>query len=175
MSARVLRVEYDQMPPSDNHIREIGFVFMGGKRRTIIKYTKEATNYKKDLVRHINDAYFFEVQRFAKDHHPTMVYTLQFNVYFPVEEILNKGWLDVGHDGERKAKSPYKRVDTLNRHKLVQDALAEAIGIDDSLFFEGDGVKLVVERGARIELILEERPPEMFGVPSAYLRGRSGR
>jgi len=47
----------------------------------------------------------------------------------------NKGW------SEGKAKNRYKRVDVSNRVKLLEDALFEALGVDDSLVF-----RLVVEK-----------------------------
>lgn len=41
----------------------------------------------------------------------------------------NKGWL------QGKAKNRYKRVDVSNRVKLLEDAVFEALGVDDCLVF----------------------------------------
>lgn len=173
---RMLRVLHDRIPPSDNHIRDIGYRFIQGRKRAVICYTKEAENYKKDLVRHINNEYFLEVQAFARGHQPTMLYQLSVVLTFPESEILNKSWLQTTRDGERKALSPYKRLDTMNRRKLLEDCLSEAIGIDDSLFWEGGAVKLVSTDGVpSVALVLEEVDPETFGVPAEYLRRVHGR
>lgn len=176
MASRALRIEYDALPPSDNHIRDIQYRFIQGKRRAVIGYTPEAENYKKGLIRHINDAYFFEVQLFARGHRPEALYMLQANLSFPLEDILTAGWLQETRSGEKKAKSPYKRLDVMNRRKLLEDALSEAIGIDDSLFWDGEAVKLVGREGVpAVTLMLEEVDPRIFGVPDAYLRGAHAR
>jgi hypothetical protein len=166
----VLRITHDELPPSDNHIRDIGYRHVGGKRRALIIYTKEAENYKKGVVRHINDAHFFDVQTFVRDHKPWSTYLLSFVFVFPRDELLTAGWL------KGQAKYPYKRVDTTNRRKLLEDALSEAIGIDDSLFWEGSGVKLVGGDSdpPAVHMILEEVDPERYGIPSHYLRGYGG-
>jgi len=170
MARRVLRISYEELPPSDNHIRDIGWRFFGGKKRAVIIYTKEAENYKKGVIRHINDEHFFEVQSFVKGHKPWSTYLLSFIFVFPAEDILTVGWL------KGQAKSPYKRVDTTNRRKLLEDALSEAIGIDDSLFWEGSGVKLVGGDNdpPGVHMILEEVDPERYGIPPHYLRGSGG-
>jgi hypothetical protein len=167
---RCLSISYGVLPPSDNHIRDVGYTQYGGKRHAMIRYTTEALNYKKLVVRHINDAYFIEVQKFVREHKPWTVYELSFIFVFPSDELLTAGWL------KGTTKSPYKRVDTTNRRKLLEDALAEAIGIDDSLFWEGHGVKLVGGDSAipEVHMILEEADPERYGVPTPYLRDLRG-
>lgn len=175
--SRVLVVEYDKLPPSDNTIKEIGYFFIRGqkKKQPVIRYSTEAENYKKELVRWINDEYFHAVQVFARGHLPEMLYCLQITFEFPQMDILTAGWLQVSH-GERKAKNPYKRLDVGNRRKLLEDSLSEATGIDDSLFWEGDNIKLVSADGdPHVTLMLEERDPVGFGVPEPYLRGLHGR
>lgn len=174
--SRTLRVSYDVLPPSDNHIREVQYCIVQGKRRATIGYTGDAISYKKTLVRHINDVYFVDVQRFARAHKPTDLYLLTVVLHFPPEDILSAGWLVTNRRGERKAKNPYKRLDVMNRRKLLEDCLSEAIGIDDSLFWEGDNVKLVSQDGgARVDMLLEEVDPTGYGVPAEYVRGAHGR
>ncbi len=170
MSQRTLSISHFELPPSDNHIRDIGYRFINGKRRACIVYTKEADNFKKSVVRRINDAYFFEVQEFARAHRPWMTYKLTTVFVFAPEDILTAGWL------KGTAKSPYKRVDTKNRSKLLDDALSEAIGIDDSLFFEGPVIKLVGgdDDPPAVHLVLTEEDPTAYGVPTHYLRGPHG-
>jgi len=172
---RVLRVSYGVLPPSDNHIRDIQYRFIRGKRMSVIGYTKEAEDFKKGLLGHINQEYFFDVQRFARAHEPWMTYLLSLSLYFPPAELLNSGWLKVRRNGERDAKNPYKRLDTMNRRKLLEDCLSEALGIDDSLFWEGDNVKLVdAETAPLVVMTLEETDPRRYGVPEEYLRGADG-
>ena len=48
---------------------------------------------------------------------------LEITLYMPV---INKGW------STGKAKFRYKRVDVSNRVKLLEDALCEALSIDDA-------------------------------------------
>ena len=52
---------------------------------------------------------------------------MRIDLYF--ESVQNKGW-------PKKAKNRYKRVDITNRVKLLEDAISEALGIDDCLFFQ---------------------------------------
>jgi Holliday junction resolvase RusA-like endonuclease len=52
---------------------------------------------------------------------------LHLTFFFPVLE--NAGW------SQKKSKARYKKVDVSNRVKLVEDAISEALGIDDSVFF----------------------------------------
>ncbi len=164
-SPRCLIISYDVLPPSDNAIRDIGYVHAGGKRHAVIRYTKEAVDYKKLVMRHINDKHFVEVQRFVKEHKPWMIYALSFFFVFPAEELLAAGWL------KGTTKSAYKRVDVTNRRKLLEDGLSEAIGIDDSLFWEGHGAKMVSTTGApEVHMILEEMDPLRYGIPTTYLR-----
>ncbi len=53
--------------------------------------------------------------------------TLTVDYYF--KEVENKGW-------PKKAKFRYKKVDISNRIKLLEDAIADAIGIGDENFFK---------------------------------------
>lgn len=54
---------------------------------------------------------------------------LSLSIALVFEDVENKGW------SEGKAKNRYKRVDVSNRVKLLEDALFEALGVDDSLIF----------------------------------------
>lgn len=165
---RSLRIEYGMPPPSDNHIRDIGYVRTGGKLRAIIRYTKEALDYKKGLHRCINDHYFHEVQRFAREHRPYMIYRFDMVLALPPEDLLAASWL---LPGKKQAKSPYKKTDILNRHKLLEDVLSEATGIDDSLFWEASGVKLVGgDKLPAVTLLLEEVDSLRYGIPQEFVR-----
>lgn len=185
---RLLTIRYEALPPSDNHIRDVKTISSKGTRfgrrqlMNVIGYTAEAENFKKEFVNHISATYFDEIQNFALGHTPESVYELTLLLFFPEWELLNKGWREKwSHDSkpgtkqphkanQRKAKNPYKKLDTLNRRKLLEDGLSEAIGIDDALTWEATVVKLVSPTGLPyIIMSLEERPPKSFGVPAEFL------
>lgn len=179
---RELVVTFGKMPPSDNHIRDIQYRHIRGKRKAIIGYTTEAENYKKEFTNAIgeDDDLFLDIQRFRAGHKPWMVYRLQIMLFFRPEELLNKGWLEKWASdsrpgtkkphkkGERKAKSPYKRLDSLNRRKLLEDSLSEAIDIDDSLNWDAQVMKLITNGETGVVMVLTEQNPAQFGIPAAY-------
>jgi len=111
--------------------------------------------------------FFVEIQKFRREHEPWHTYSGVIHYHFPPEEILNKSWLA---SGKSKAKSPYKRMDVGNRRKLLEDCVAEAVDIDDSLSFRLELVKLVADDTPRVEIFLEYENPVCFGVPPEYLR-----
>ena len=181
---RTLTVVYSALPPSDNEIRSVQYRYIAGKRKPVIGYTPKAENYKKEFTKAIgeDDDLFLDIQRFRAGHQPWMVYRLEIMLFFPAAQLLNKGWLEKWASdsrpgtkkphkkGERKAKSPYKRLDSLNRRKLLEDSLGEAIDVDDSLNWQAEITKLVSADGEpRVILVLEERDPADFGIPAAYL------
>ena len=183
MSRRCFRVTYGALPPSDNHIREVQYRMIGGQRKAIIGYTKKAEEYKKDFRNAVvdDDDLFLEIQRFARGHRPGMVYDLEILLFFPPAQLLNPGWLKKyardsapsskvrNKKGERKAKSPYKSLDTFNRRKLLEDCLSEALDIDDRLNWSGGMRKLVSPSGEpEVCLLLTEQDPALFGIPREY-------
>lgn len=92
--------------------------------------TSEGKLYKqsvRDIIGQRYSAVTPELNRLGQ--HPL---SLTVKIYTSVE---NRGWL------EGKAKNRYKRVDVSNRVKLLEDALFEALGVDDCLVF-----KLTVEK-----------------------------
>ena len=171
------------LPPSDNHIRSVQhYKDPRGKLRTRIGYTKAAGDYKKEFVAWVDANHFLDVQQFVKGHKPYHVYELNLGFYFPEGEVLNPGWLKKAtkdsapgvknpmRKGQRKAKSPYKRLDTLNRRKLIEDALSEVLGIDDSLTWEAHASKHVDTNNCpRVVIELAQADPECYGVPREYL------
>lgn len=179
-----IRIEFGQVPPSDNAIREVKKITVGkryGKRllKDVIGYTKEAENYKKELMAHIDREYFVDVQRFRRGHRPWSVYEVVITIFLPESKLLNKSWLDrwasdskpgtknPHKKGQRKAKSPYKVLDAFNRRKLVEDALAEALDVDDSYSWNGHIFKRIGEEKIVVELY-EIDPVEDVGIPEKY-------
>lgn len=87
--------------------------------------TAEGKLYKqsvRDIIGQKYSAITPELARLGK--HP-----LSFSVKL-YTRVENKGW------SEGKTKNRYKRVDVSNRVKLLEDALFEALGIDDCLVFK---------------------------------------
>lgn len=180
---RRLVVHYDRLPPSDNHIRNIQYRYIGGGRKAIIGYTQEAENYMKEFRTGVRSPeLYIAIQRFVLGHKPQMTYRLEIHLFFPSNEILNASWLERWASdsrpgskeqhvkGERKAKGPYKRVDSLNRRKLLEDCLSNLVQIDDSLNWTAEVTKFVSpDDKPAVMLILEEQPPEIFGIPPEYL------
>jgi Holliday junction resolvase RusA-like endonuclease len=184
---------YPKLPPSDNHIREIKTISVPcgagsfGKNKSlkhVIGYTKEAENYLKEFQQFFDQNYFAEVQHFVRGHRPEYVYDLEIQLHFSMWDVLNKGWAqkwasdskpgakNSHKQGERKAKSPYKRLDTLNRRKLLEDGLAEGLGIDDSLTWEATVLKLIADddaRGPGVSMLLVRANPLHYGVPPEFL------
>ena len=120
----VLMIDVDlPYPPSVNK----AYATTRSGRRLL---TSEGKLYKqsvRDIIGQRYSAVTPELNRLGQ--HPL---SLTVKIYTSVE---NRGWL------EGKAKNRYKRVDVSNRVKLLEDALFEALGVDDCLVF-----KLTVEK-----------------------------
>ena len=156
---RSLQFFYPDIPPSENRIRVMRYA--GGRPRGMC-YSKEAEDYRKVFLDVMRRDHAVAVQKFVQGHNDQSLYELRLIFWFPEEEILNKGWL------KNQAKTLYKRVDAGNRRKLLEDCLAEALGIDDSLFF-----KVTLEKRVGPPLVgigLTERDPQSFGVTAAWLK-----
>lgn len=69
--------------------------------------------------------------------------SLEIELFFP--ELENKGW------SSGKSKSRYKQIDASNRVKLIEDAVSEALGVDDRHFFD-----VIVRKRVRDD----EMPPD---------------
>lgn len=98
------------LPPSDN---KIYFNLKYGGRAL----TKDATKFKNLVKVKIAKLSVTDIISFKKN----IPYRIKIKVF---TKLYNKGWPE-------KAKDRFKRVDTLNRTKLLVDAITEAIGIDD--------------------------------------------
>ena len=107
----------------------------GPKRITVRRLSDEGHRYKKDVRAHVL-RHYPEALNFFK---PNFPYLLIISFCFDGWETLNnKSWLE--EDPKKRAKTRYKRLDVSNRIKLFEDALAEAVGLDDNHnFFLGVG------------------------------------
>jgi Holliday junction resolvase RusA-like endonuclease len=107
----VISILLTGLPPSSNH----AYFNLPKGGRTL---TKGGKKYKTETSTYIMQN-FQPLIRGIKLNHP-------YGILFGVElDILNKTWPET-------AKTRYKRLDVDNRVKLLQDAVVEALGIDDS-------------------------------------------
>ncbi len=144
------------LPPSSNHIYVNA---RGGKGRFL---TKEAQKFKLNTISHIQSNYLPQISQLDKEG----IYRVWYAFYFPIDELLNRTF---GGGKKGSAKTRYKRMDVENRLKLVADALATAIGIDDCQFFEGGQTKLsasLMSGVPQIHIFITPENPSRFGLES---------
>jgi len=170
LDSRGIRIEHPELPPSENKIKVVRWGYAGGKRKPMgLCYSKEAEDFRKVFTTTIGKKYFSEIQKFVRGHKDSSVYHLTMVFHF--ETLVNSGWIKKSKDGKRKAKTLYKKVDTGNRRKLIEDCLSTVLSIDDSLTFSMELVKVMSDKSPLVEILLEEVPPERFGIPKSYLEG----
>ena len=117
----MIHIAIPGLPISTNHAYT-NIVTGHGKKRIIKRVlTKEGRKYKTETTAYIVERYPAEMTMFKQD----TPYGYIIQLVFP--NLLNKGWPD-------KAKTRYKKLDASNRVKLLEDAAAEAFGIDDCNF-----------------------------------------
>lgn len=124
MDTLLMTIELPGVPPSQNHAYENkpkivvnGRVVDGGGRRL----TEEGQLYKKEVTNRIARQHAFKIKEML----PNQPYELHMTFFFLEKELFNSGY-------PKKTKNRYKRVDTLNRGKLLEDAIADAFGLDDA-------------------------------------------
>jgi len=109
------------LPPSTN-TAYIDIVIGKGRSRSIKRVlTKEGKAYKTKTTAYIVEHYPTLLTMFK----PNTPYGYIVQLVFP--NLLNKTW-------PAEAKTRYKKLDATNRSKLFEDAMAEAFGVDDSVF-----------------------------------------
>ena len=124
-----------EMPPTDNHIY---FNLPRGGRAL----TKEARRYKALVKEKAARAAVTSPFSF-REHIP---YRVTINLFF---KLFTKGW-------PKNAKWRFHKTDTLNRTKLLVDAITEAVGVDDRHIIETIVRKEDEEATPRVEIRLEE-------------------
>jgi Holliday junction resolvase RusA-like endonuclease len=149
-----MEIEFNQLPPSENKIRIIR-VMKG--RPGGMAYTKEATNYKKDFKKHMLDVYAADIVKFAAGHSPCATYEVRIDLFFTKEQLVNSGWPNT--------KTYYKKMDVGNRRKLLEDCIAEVLGIDDLYTFDLRLVKQVTDQeGPYVKVTIEQRNHTDYGI-----------
>ena len=120
-----LTIDVPLIPPSENKIKVIRVIRgkVGG-----IAYTKEAENFRKAFKDWIRTHHLVPIQHLANKHTDMSVYDIHLTLWFHKSSLVNKGY--------PKTKTFYKRMDVGNRRKLLEDCLAEVLGIDDMVYFK---------------------------------------
>lgn len=154
---------YPNIGPSDNHIMQIRYIYKGARKVPVLMYTAKATAYKKELASYIGNYYALPLQEFLQGHTPQSLYRLDVVLLFLAEDVINKGY------AKNSAQNPYKKLDTLNRRKLLEDAVATAVGFDDSLFWDENFSKMITEDTRGLVITITEVDPQTFGVPLSMI------
>lgn len=98
-------------PPTTNK----AYFSKGGR----LHLSAEGRGFKAKVISHLTERYPKEL-RFFKKNNPYLIYLRLY-----MDDLENKGWPE-------KCQNRYKVFDATNRLKLVEDALKEVTGIDDS-------------------------------------------
>jgi hypothetical protein len=147
---------FPDLPPSVNEM-----YFTKGKRRIL---TSKARAYKQRFISEAWEA-CPDLDRFVRQAGDRWFVLLEIDFYFA--SLVNKGWLTKTRAGKRKAAQRYKRVDASNRVKLLEDAVSECMGIDDSRFQVNVRKHMSPETGVSVQLSLID--PTTYGVPDEYV------
>jgi len=128
------------LPPSLNS-QYVKFRKKGGKRGFAL--SDEAKAFEK-AVKSVVGSDVFALQSFPVGDRE-LVYEMEVVLY--IDGLQNPGWferyLKGKYKGERKAVGRYKRVDTDNRLKFLQDKLCDSLGIPgDEQIFSVKAVKM---------------------------------
>jgi Holliday junction resolvase RusA-like endonuclease len=132
-----------RMPPSDNKL------YWPGKYGGLV-LTSEGHKYKRYVSAHVASIVARQMKR-AKDFRQNVPYEFYLIVYF--SEVELKAWRNKG-TGAR-----YKKVDLGNRQKLIIDAMAEAVGVDDRHVFKEVLIKRCDPNNPRMIALLREEEP----------------
>lgn len=133
----MIYMTFPGLPPSVN-AAYLEQVVKKGKRLVPIRtLTTEGKAYKRELATAIVRDYSTVLVSIK----PNMALGLSIRLSFP--NLLNKGW-------PTAAGTKYKRIDASNRIKLLEDALVEGLGVDDSQFLSVSISKKVGEEATEI-------------------------
>ena len=154
------------LPPTGNHI------YITDWRRKKRFLSSEAAAFKQRVITHIGQEKGFAALKYwadvAKD--PYNIFSIYLVFYFPHEDLVNETFGKLKKDGtpaKEAAQTRYKRMDVENRVKLSVDSVAEAIAIDDCLFFDGGHAKCsarLVGGQPQIHVYFDQADPARFGL-----------
>lgn len=154
------------LPPTGNHI----YVTNWHQKKRFL--SKEAAAFKTRMITHVVQEKAAELAYFSNimKSDPTAIFAAQYEFYFDEKELINATWGALDKQGNPKkdaAATRYKKMDAENRVKLVADALATALDIDDSLFFWGSHSKSsarLVGGVPQIHIFFTQVDPKRFGL-----------
>lgn len=110
----MIQMHLPYFPPSTNK----AFFSRHGR----LHLSDEGKAFKENVKAHIIQNYARQIRDFKKN----VPYLLYLRVIF-AEGLENAGW-------PKKCQTRYKKMDATNRIKLVEDAVRDALGVDDSQF-----------------------------------------
>lgn len=157
-----LRIVVPFIPPSSNKI-----YFTDWKRKMRPK-SEEARAFENKFAAEVVPKYLpwiSQMDSVEKD--DSLIFAVRLDYYFPKYDVLNKGYEQFKADGQRKAKTRYKKMDTGNRFKLIVDCLAKAMAVDDSHYWDTGGRKLIAESFGmepQVHIFVVKQDPATFGV-----------
>lgn len=150
--------EYPGLPLSENRA-----YFTKGKMRIL---NKDGRAWKSRLRSDLWEALDKELNELLDLAGDDLWIMVGYDIYF--DSLVNKGWL------KGKAKTRYKKCDARTRVKLLEDALSEALGIDDSRFQVDHIYKWHDPDNPRVRVELTVIDPEDFGVPEGFIDVEGG-
>lgn len=109
------------LPPTQNHAYATAYKKAGGKLIATRRLSEEARGFKLMVRTTISRECAGELAEITSND----MYELHITLRFPEEKLVNRTY-------PKKTSTRYKKVDALNRAKILEDALADAFGIDDS-------------------------------------------
>lgn len=116
-------LQLPMLPVSTNHAYGTVKLPRGTKRFL----TKEGKKFKNEATAHLTKTYAFVLQGMT----PNRPYSLFYR--FTITDLLHVTWPE-------GAATRYKRFDTTNHFKLLEDVLSEVTAVDDSHFHAVGGV-----------------------------------
>lgn len=136
---------YPVLPPTGNHLYVRGVILKDKAR----KYKAEFTQWMAQTQGHVIN----EMPDPKSD--PNLLFALHLAFYMP---CLNAGW-------PKTSKERFKKIDTTNRIKFLEDCLRDALAIDDSLTFCASQRKIHSTEKQGVWMCLEVVDPATVGVP----------
>lgn len=118
MSSQIIRIQNLPMPPTSNH--QYILVRRGGK--TFHVASEALKQFRRDFKQRLGFNVQFTAALFELKTWGAKAYRVECELIFTQSKLYTK-------------KGTVKKLDTSNRLKALHDALSEALGIDDSLFF----------------------------------------
>lgn len=148
------------LPPTSNKIYVTNW---GNKSRFL---SKEAQVFKTKAIASIQEQRLAEIGALAEviKNDDRAIFSVNYVFFFEDSDILNTTF---GQGKKGSAVTRYKRMDVENRVKLLTDSLVTAVGIDDSLFFQGSHAKCsakLVGGKPQIHIYFGQAQPVEYGV-----------